>query len=577
MFKKYYHNQLRALREDAKDFAALYPSLAPMLAGQSPDPDVERLLEGVAYLSGVLHEKLDDEFPEIIHGLTDLIFPHYLRPLPSVTLVEFTPKRSLKETIRVKAGTQLSAKPIDGTSCSFRTTSPFELHPLALTKADFAYTSGNAGKITLSFELQGMPLESWNPSHLRLHLNAGYSDAADLLYLLSRYTESIAVSPKEEGEALLIGPDSLMPAGFDRNEALLPYPERSFPGYRILQEYFLFPEKFLFLDIKNLDKWLNKGKGSQFTIELQLGQLPFPPTKVTTDTFRLHVVPAINLFQKDADPLILDQRQEEYRVNPGSSADGTYEIHSIDSVTGIRQGSVEQRPYVPFEYFHDQNTSSPVYEIKRRPSRIGRDLDVSLAVLYPGNVERYERETLSIQLTCTNGSLPEHLGPGDIAVPTSTSPELATFRNILTPSPSIQPPLGSNKLWQFLSHLSLNFLSVASMENLREMLNLYVFPEEHDKSRVAANTRKVQGVSELQKKSAERLVGGFMMRGTEISLTMRQDHFASIGDMILFGSVLDYFFGVYSSMNSYTRLDIQDAMTGNKYSWKPRLGDRFLL
>lgn len=577
MFKEYYHSQLRSLREDAKDFAALYPSLAPMLVGQSPDPDVERLLEGVAYMTGMIQEKLDDEFPEIIHGLTDLIFPHFLRPLPSATLIEFTPKPGLKERLRINAGTQIAAKELDGTSCRFRTIAPLDLHPLTITNGGFSYTVGQAGTIKLSLELNGLSLDSWSAKEIRLYINGGYSDAADLHFLLSRYCDSIAITPEGGGESCILGPEAIRHAGFSNSEQLLPYPARSFPGYRVLQEYFLFPQKFLFLELTSLEKWVRRGKGTRFTIEFRMKQLPFTPPVIGRDTFMLHIVPAINLFAMDGEPITIDQRQQEYRLNPSSSNKGHYEIHSIDKVTGIMQGSAEQRSFAPFDQFHEQHAERPVYEVKRRPSKTERDLDVSLAVTYPDKVNRYAKETLSVSLTCSNGSLAERLGIGDICIPTSTSPELATFRNIVTPSPSMQPPLGSNKLWQLLSHLSLNFLSVATLENTKEILSIYVFPEERDKSRVAANSRKVEGIVGMKTKASERLVRGYMMRGTDITLSLRQDHFSSIGNMVMFGSVLDYFFGVYSSINAYTRLTIEETITGSTYTWKPRLGERFLL
>lgn len=577
MFRHYYNEQLRNLRQLAKEFAEAYPSLAPMLVGQSPDPDVERLLEGVAYLNGMLQEKLDDEFPEIIHGLTDLVFPHFLRPLPSVTLVRFMPKPTLKETMTVNAGAQMASKEVRGTSCLFRTITDLDVHPLELTDAEYSRDTGEAGSIILSLRLKGMPLNSWNPSSLRFHLAGPFSESADLLFLLLYYTERIEIRPKEGGNDCILNTGSLRQGGFECSEPLLPYPGHSFPGYRILQEYFLFPQKFMFLDILHLDKWREKGKGPDFTIVFRLRKFPVAPPKIGKESFMLHTVAAVNLFEMDAEPVNIDQKHSEYGLYPASEKRGNFEIHSIQNVTGIRPGSVAQREYAPFEYFHEQTSASPVYQVRRRPSRIGRDLDVSIAVIYPERVERYEREVLSISVLCSNGALPEHLGPGDISVPTDSSPGLLDFQNILTPAPSLEPPLGSNKLWQFLSHLSLNFLSIASLENIREILSLYIFPDERDKSRVAANIRKVEGLEGLEKHESGRMINGYMLCGTEIRLNMRQDHFSSNGDLFLFCSVLDYFFGVYSSMNSYTMLSVEETISGNVYSWKPRIGDRFLL
>lgn len=576
MFKEYYQDQLRSLRRDAREFAGRYPSIAPMLAGQSPDPDTERLLEGVAYLTGVIREKLDDEFPEIIHGLSDLVFPHFLRPMPSVTIMEFVPKPALKQTITIKAGSQLASDAVDGTTCLFRTISAVEMHPLTLADATFQYTTGQAGVIRLTFELAGMPLDAWRPASLRFFINEGYSDASDLLFLLTRFTEGITLTPEQGGEPYSVSSDFLRQGGFGRDEQLIPYPERAFPGYRFLQEYFLFPQKFLFVDLLSLDSWRNKGPGSRFTIEFRLRPLPFPPCPVKQNTFMLHVVPAVNIFPMDAEPVIIDHRHHEYRLLPSGMPKAHYLLHSVTKVTGIRQGSVEQRPYTPFEYFNDEH-AGPLYELKRSQSRASGEADVSIAVVYPQGVERFERETLSISLECINSKIPERLAPGSITRPTDTSPELASFRNIMTPSPSLQPPLGSDKLWQFLSHLSLNFLSIANIEALREMLGLYVFPEERDKARLAANIRKVQGLTALERQNASRLVRGFMMRGTELSLGMRHDHYSSTGDMCLFASVLDCFLASYSSINAYTRLSVTESITGTTYQWTPRLGDRFLL
>lgn len=577
MFKEYYNRQLRRLRKDAKEFASLYPAIAPMLAGQSPDPDVERLLEGFAFLTGLLQEKLDDEYPELIHGLLDLVFPHYLRPWPAVTLIEFRPKPALKESIVVAEGTAIASKEIDGNSCLFKTSSDMTLHPLKLEKAEFHHADGRRGIIQLFFELQDIPLETWNPADLRFCLNAGYSDAADLLMLLQLHAESIVITPETDGESCHLDASSLQPAGFRDREQLLPYSERSFSGYRILQEYFLFPQKFLFIDILDLDRWKNKGKGNRFMLEFRLSPFTFPPPVIGKETFLLHVVPAVNLFPLDAEPVTVDQRDDEYIILPSGWNSGEFDIYSVDRVEGIHQGQISQRTYIPFESFYEEMKISPLYETRRRRSKAGLETDLSLRLMYPEQVKRYERETLSIALTCSNGNLPERLGLGDICRPTSTSPELATFRNIIAPAPAIQMSWSGNLRWHLLSHLVLNFFSVASRENLKTLLNLYIVPEDRDKSRVAANMRKVTGIEALSTTPARRLFRGMMIHGTEIDLSLDKEHFSSLGDLHLFGSVLDHFFSVYSIINSYTQMNIDETHTGKQFRWKARVGERFLL
>jgi type VI secretion system protein ImpG len=204
-------------------------------------------------------------------------------------------------------------------------------------------------------------------------------------------------------------------------------------------------------------------------------------------------------------------------------------------------------------------------------------LDVYVAVAYPPGAGLPAAETLSIQLLCTNGSLPESLRVGDISLPTSSSPEFVEFRNIQPPTNSLTPPLGTNLLWRLLSHLSLNYLSLARMENLRALLELYIFPEGRDRAVTLANRKRISGIENIEARPSNRLVSGILMRGQEIQLKLRQDNFASQGDLFLFGCILDHFLGNYASINAFTRLIIQEVMKGDLYQWPARLGNHPLI
>lgn len=576
-FSRHYQRELTNLRELAVEFSKAHPALAPMLSGQTPDPDVERLLEGTAFLTGLLREKLEDEFPEIIHGLIELIFPHYLRPIPSTTMISFKPKPSLRESLKIPSGVEIGSIPVDGTNCLFRTCYDTEIHPLRIAAAEYLQRSGEPPQIRLGLELAGMDLSAWRPRTLRFYLAESYPDAADLYLLLNRRVRGITIRPAAGGRPVRLPATSLVPGGFSPQESLLPYPRQSFPGYRILQEYFVLPEKFLFLDLKGWEGWTDRGTGSAFEIFFQLGSSPAVLPRIRPESFMLFASPAVNLFHHDADPIVIDHRQPEYRVRPVDQLGGHYEVHSLDQVIGLVQGSVKHREYVPFEFFGQHEQGKPVYAVTRRRSPITQALDMYLALTYPPSTDLGAQETLSVSLTCTNGSLPERLQLGDISQPTSSSPELTEFRNILPPTAQIQPPVGSDALWHFLSHLALNYLSVANPGNLKELLGIYIFPEGRDRARIAANTKRMEGVLDLRVRPVDRLVSGHMMRGREIRLKIRQDHFASPGDLFLFGTVMDYFFAVYSSINAFTRLLVEESITGETYVWPPRLGERFLV
>jgi len=577
MFNRYYQEELAHLKELGADFAKAHPALAPMLSGPSTDPDVERLLEGVAFLTALLRQKLDDEFPELINEVMQLIWPHYLRPIPSTTMIAFSPKPTLKQPVTLSPGIHVASVPVEGTSCLFQTAYEVEVHPLKLLDASFVQPSGRSPSIKLLLELSGLKISDWQPQTLRFFLAGDYSTASDLYFLLRHHLKQLVLTPLEKGNAAVLPPECLKPVGFSQKEALIPYPSHSFPGYRVLQEYFISPEKFLFLDLVGWERWRERGEGSKFEISFELGDLPFQPPRIRKDNFVLFATPAINIFPHEADPILLDHQKTQYLVRPSGANPAHYQVYSVEKVVGFVQGTAAERTFAPFELFNPDPQAIPAYHLTIRQSPLRSGLDVHLSVAYPPGAGLPVAETLSIQLLCTNGSLPESLRIGDISLPTSSSPEFVDFRNIQPPTNSIAPPLGTNLLWRLLSHLSLNYLSLARMENLRALLELYIFPEGHDRAVTLANRKRISGIENIEARPSNRLVSGIMMRGQEIQLKLRQDNFASQGDMFLFGCIMDHFLGNYASINAFTRLIIQEVLKGDLYQWPPRLGDHPLI
>ncbi|MCX8117637.1 MAG: type VI secretion system baseplate subunit TssF [Desulfobacterota bacterium] len=586
MFNRYFQEELSHLRELGKEFSKAHPALAPMLAGTTPDPDVERLLEGVAFLTALLRQKLDDEFPEIVNELMQLIWPHYLRPIPSTTLIAFRPKPTLRQSITVSPETQIASIPVEDTSCLFKTAYEVEVHPLELLEASFAQPSGEPPQIKLLLETKGMKLSDWKPKTLRFFLGGDYPEASDLYLLLRRHLRAIHLRPVEEGKPCQLGPEYLKPVGFSDREPLIPYPSHAFPGYRILQEYFILPQKFLFLDLTGWDRWEGCGEGTRFEIHFELFDLPFPPPKIKKDHFILFVTPAINLFPHEADPIQIDHRRTQYLVRPAGGRTEHYQVYSVEKVVGYVHGTAQERKYVPFEVFQSGLQSHPVYRISICQSPLGERFDFYLSVAYPPGIGLPTTETLSIELLCTNGALPETLRLGDISLPTSGTPEPVEFKNILPPTTNLLPPLetrkggesgGENLRWRLLAHLYLNYLSLNRAENLRALLWQYIFPGSRNRAQTLANQKRVEGIEDLQTRISDRLVSGIVMRGQEIDLKLRQENFASQGDMFLFGCILDHFLANYASLNHFIRLKVQEVVRGVTYQWPARIGDHPLL
>jgi type VI secretion system protein ImpG len=577
MFNKYYQEELSNLRELAVEFSKAHPALAPMLAGSSPDPDVERLLEGVAFLTGLLRQKLDDEFPEIIQGLMHLIFPHYLRPVPGASVVVFTPKPNLKQVFNIPAGTELASIPAEGTKCLFNTCYEVEACPLRLAEAALNQSPGQPPTINLVFEMTGMDLESWEADKLRFHLGGDYTTAANLYMLLRHYLKNITILSSEGGGAIQLDSDYLKPVGFSDDEEMLEYPAQSFSGYRLLQEYFIMPEKFLFLEVHGLNKWKNRGTGSRFRIIFELNELPFAAPPISTNNFLLFATPVINLFRHDAEPVLLDHKKTAYKVFPGGSNKNHFQVYSVESVEGAQRGVAKARKYEPFELFSSQHHDQPIYHISHKRSNIGNLIDAMISFTYPEEKKLPTTETLSIILKCTNGELVDKIQVGDITQSTATSPELLSFTNIRPPTSSVLPPLGKDILWRFLSLYSLNCLPLANSENIKALLNLYLFTESRDKASIYANQRRIDGITNIKVSPADKLVRGYMMRGQDIELDLRGDHFANDGDMFLFGTVLDEFFSSYANINSFTQFRLEEKIKGDSFKWPARIGNRSLI
>lgn len=573
MFNKYYQQELQNLRELGAEFAKSHPALAPLLSGPSSDPDVERLLEGVAFLTGLLRHKLDDELPELIHGMMDIIFPHYLRPVPATSIVAFAPKPNLRESVTVAAGTSLASLPIEGTECIFRTCYELEVHPLRLAQAELLREPGRPDRIRLVLELTGQNLSQWKPKRLSLFLSDNFTQATDLLLLLTRYVRKITVRELPDGNPAVLPEGSLAPIGFDLRSNLLPYPTHSFQGYRLLQEYFTLPQKFLFLELRGWEQWQDRGRGTACEVIFELLPAPVPLPKIRPENFTLFATPVINLFTQETDPIILDHRLERIRVRPTAKAPGHLQVYSVEKVVGFEQGSVARKEYVPLGRFSLHELGNPVYQVTHSVSPVDDLPDVYLAFTYPPGGPAPVTETLSLTLKCTNGTLPERLKLGDICRQTADSPELLTFRNITPATFPEQPQLDKSTLWRFLSHLSLNYLPIADAGNLRELLSLYITPG-RDRAKTAANRKRVEGIAKFNVKPMNLLVGGLPMRGQKLELSARQDNFAGVGDLYVFGTVLDAFFGVYASMNTFTRFQLVDLVSGEKFVWPSRIGDR---
>ncbi|MFT0531306.1 type VI secretion system baseplate subunit TssF [Castellaniella hirudinis] len=572
-FNRFYATELAHLRTHSLEFAQANPAVAPMLGSVSTDPDVERLLEGVAFLNGLTRQKLDDEFPEIVQELASVLVPQFLRPLPATSMVAFSPKAQINETALIQAGTEIGATPLEDISCRFRTTADLLVSPITLESASTEKSPDGSHILQLQFNAPGPDDTPAFPSQLRLFLADDPVEAANLFMLLNSQVQSIRLRD-QAGHSVLLS-TQLQTPGFE--EPLLPYPDNAFPAFSWMQELLFMPQKFLFLDFSDLQKGNGVLQGSRFRIEIFLRRTSHNVPGISTRSFALHVTPVVNLFSTEAEPIKLDHELSEYLILPHGTQRQHHQIYSIDAVSGYLQGGALPRSYVPFSLLsHTRQQAQASYRTSIRPAIVGSTIDTYLSVVYDQD-EAPANETLSINLTCTNRTLPERLKLGDISRPTSSSPERFTFRNITPITAAIDPPHGEKLLWDVISHTTLNLLSLSSITNLRAILHLYNSTCSHDNSVRSANDRQIEGLQSLTVTPESRLVRGSLMQGQHIVLSCDEKNWPGAGTLYLWGCVLDRFLASYISINAYTRFEIQDKNTGTRFTWPIRLGLKTVL
>lgn len=590
----YFQDELRYLRDVGPEFARANPEIARLLADRGTDPDVERLLEGVAFLCGRIREKLDDELPEITASMMSMLWPHYLRPIPSMSVLEFLPEiDQMQGPFRIEKHAEFGSTRVDGTSCRYRSAWTKLVRPWKITKVVLETEAAMPARLRVRLDtsskasLSDMELDS-----VRLHLAGDPRTAFTIYYLLAAHTGHVTVSDGSDSPnraEIQLASDQVIPAGLDRSDAVLPYPKRSFVGYRLLQEYFVFKERFLFVDVLGLDSALAALEIDGGSVELAFTfdhRLESYPT-VSAENVRLHCVPIVNLFNQAADPIRLKHDRTQYLVQPSQSgvADRRHqEVYSVDQVHGVNASAgVEAHEIKPFYSFHHMATTDPesavYYQTHLAPNVMGGDprfgTDTYASFVMGGEKgELPQDETISMELTCTNRDLPTELRAGDIHEPTDSSPPGIRFRNIIKPTATVCPPLGKRVHWRLISHMSLNYVSLTDVEHLRELLRVYDFLSEHHAQEALTRQRMLDGIVSIKSRFTQRVVRGAPLRGVQVDLTLNEDHFAGEGDAYLFGRILDRFFGLYVTLNGFSQMNLHFERTGQIYRFKPRWGEQ---
>ncbi len=603
--KDYYERELSFLRDMGAEFREKYPDIAgrlQLMPGTCEDPHVERLLEGVAFLTARVRAKIDDEYPEITDALTGLIFPHYQRPVPSMSIARFYPgagQAGPPQGIRIAAQARLRTRPSQGQECRFQTVYPVTVWPIAVAGAqlhsgripvdDRPYDARALIQLSLRCE-SGATFAKLAIDRLRFYLGGedriGFALYELLLNNLGSLKNVLRIevrgqTEQKREERLALSPDDLRPVGFEADEGMLPRTPQTFRGHALLQEFFAFPKKFLFFDLTNLAGLSQRRFAGSVDLLVFLSQAPAESLPLKPDNFQLGCTPIVNLFRMPVDSIPLTHTQSEYRVVPDVGRPLGFEVFSVDRVIG--KGSPLERPveFQPFyapKHWQAERKSRTYWYASRRFTLAKEDAgtEVYLAFVDESFQTRAPAssliERMFVETTCTNRDLParlnlqqrlgdfELLEPEPVGGVAGVEPMTATLR----------PALGRGAQWRLISHLTCNQLSAVGadggLDALRELLMLYDFGDRRNliEGITAVSTEPVTG----------RTRSGAVVGGVQVKLAFDRSKYVG-SSVFLLASVLERFFGTQVSINSFSQLVMTDGQ--REVRWPPRAGEQTLL
>lgn len=607
----FYERELAFLRGYSQEFARSYPKIAARLAmssDNSEDPHVERMIQSFALLTSRISKKLDDDYPEFTEALLEILYPHYLRAFPSCSIAQFDgggAVAQLSKPVTLARGLELSSRPVQGVACRFRTAYDVTLAPLQVADVVFhsvvnaptqvSLPKNATASLSITIELQGErpSLQKLVLDRLRVFIDAEPSLAMALADAMFLKTAAVFVEPDRSGKWTPLQKELLHEVGFDEADALIEMPARSHPAYRLLSEYFAFPEKFNFVDLDMAAATQAVGPCRTLTLHLVMRHLraDSPVARllegVSSRNLRLGCTPVINLFRQRGDPIRVTHATAAYPVLGNAKRASAYEVYSIDSVKLVKQTAagdafVEFRPFYSLHH-GEKPKEAEHYWFARRNELVaekspGHECELSIVDI-DFRPSLPQTETLSLDLTCTNRDLPNALAiglpGGDLFLEgNSVARGIHLLRR---PTNTLRMARGKAVQWRLISHLSLNHLSLvgSGLPALKEMLRLY------DHGRSAVSSRQIEALVAIEQRPATQWLPGkpfaTFVRGIELQLTVDEAGFVG-SSLQAFARVMDHFFGLYVHINSFTQLVIVSARDQEELvRCKPRSGESILL
>lgn len=614
-----YNRELQHVREMGGEFAAAFPKIAGRLGldtFECSDPYVERLLEAFAFLTARVQLRIDSEFPRFTQHLLEMVYPHYLAPTPSMLVAEFAPNHgegALVEGFCVARGTSFRSRSTrdEPTPCRYVTGQDVTLWPVTLQDAEYSgFMGGLSGlppsllgkakailrlrlKTTRNTRFCDLKLDN-----LPLFIKGGGEMGMRIYEQVMARAVAVVVSPpgKQPTWREVLSDQPIKPVGFTDDEALLPYGNRSFQGYRLLQEYFSFPARFMFFALSGLRQALRKADCQEIEVQIVLDRRDDSLEGVVDKSrLALFCAPAVNLFPLKTDRIHLSERDSDYHVVPDRTRPFDFEVHGVTDVLGFGASVTEKRRFLPLYApleGREVSTEPAYFTVSREPrllsekqrvqgarsKYVGSEVFLSLVDAQEGPY-RSDLKQLSVDVLCSNRDLPLHmpLGVGDSDFILEAGAPIHGLKCVAGPTPPRESHAYGDTAWRLISHLSFNYLSLTNADPtqgasiLRELLRLYGdFADNSVKKQVEG----IRGLSSIPITRRLPISGPTVFgRGVEMQLTLDESAFEGSGTYLL-GQILARFFARFVSINSFTETVLLTPQRGEVARWPVTLGLR---
>lgn len=572
IFKEYFKDELKFLKEDGRQFTRLYPQLAKFLTEESLDPDAERILESFAFLSAKINKKIDDAFPELTFSLINILWPVLLKPVPSYAIAHFSlEERALSESITLPCGSIVYSHEINDIRCRFKTTKDLHIHPVTLTGT--RWDTNKRSVVHLNFEKQENHKLNFDNFFLELYLNNNSKTAALNYKWIFAYTDFITITV--DNKAYDYPVENLQKAGIKESEKLIKDDNTGFDGFRLLQEYFCYRQRFNFIRFTNLAPFIQNKNFTNLQISFQFNQPLEEKKHFQEDCFIDNCVPIINLYEEEAVPLLIKPQKSRYPIIPQTYQKEYIDIYDVVSVeSSVRNDPKGSTTYYPYEQFAFEEENKAYYKHVIEPDFSEQMHSHHIEINNDENNHRTAR-TLSMNLRCTNFDLPGYLSIGDIVFSSQDIPSFLKVRNITKPTNYLLPVMDTDIHWQLIANFSLNYLSISDVQQFRKLLRIFDRRSMYDETSKNRVNRLLHAIESIRSEPYMTVYKSIVYRGIETSLSVK-DAFDDEGELYVFSTIVSELFKKYAPINHYHKLTAQNLTTGEILSWKEHEGEQFV-